>query len=273
MDIIVRGSVSPTTGGNAPQPAGELSFDTLHASVINSPSLNPSIQRVMLLMLDSANGDLAKAQANIEAWFNGGMERVAGWYKRKTQWVLLVIGLFIAVSMNVDTLKIANELYRHESLRAGVVAQASSVTKGGSINPELSEKALDTLEGLSLPIGWYLQNTTTDPPAVFCTFNEIVGHFPGWLLTALAISLGAPFWFDLLNKLITIRSTVKPREKSQETPSKDQLLSPSQATGGVITREEEPDDEDDVDGCDVSVKDSTPDEELPVSEGGVARYA
>lgn len=42
----------------------------------------------------------------------------------------------------------------------------------------------------------------------------------GLALTATAASLGAPFWFDLLNKFIVVRSTVKPHEKSQEEPSK-----------------------------------------------------
>jgi hypothetical protein len=39
-----------------------------------------------------------------------------------------------------------------------------------------------------------------------------------WLLTAMAISLGAPFWFDLLNKFMTARSTLKPTKP--EKPSK-----------------------------------------------------
>src|SRR4029079_5265748 len=43
----------------------------------------------------------------------------------------------------------------------------------------------------------------------------------GWLATALAVMLGAPFWFDVLNKFMVIRSTVKPREKSQEEGSED----------------------------------------------------
>ena len=34
----------------------------------------------------------------------------------------------------------------------------------------------------------------------------------GWLITAIAIMLGAPFWFDLLNKLVSLRSTLKPIE-------------------------------------------------------------
>ena len=51
--------------------------------------------------------------------------------------------------------------------------------------------------------------------------GHLQDHFFGWLLTALALSLGAPFWFDLLNKFIVVRSTVKPKEKSQEDKSKD----------------------------------------------------
>ena len=45
----------------------------------------------------------------------------------------------------------------------------------------------------------------------------------GWLLTAFAVCLGAPFWFDVLNKFIVVRSTVKPREKSGvEAPKEPQ---------------------------------------------------
>jgi hypothetical protein len=29
----------------------------------------------------------------------------------------------------------------------------------------------------------------------------------GWLITAMAISLGASFWYDLLNKLLKLRGT------------------------------------------------------------------
>lgn len=38
----------------------------------------------------------------------------------------------------------------------------------------------------------------------------------GWLITALAVSLGAPFWFDLLNKIVRLRST-GPREPNKGT--------------------------------------------------------
>jgi hypothetical protein len=72
---------------------------------------------------------------------------------------------------------------------------------------------LTTLTGLGLPIGWNQQAIEAVP-------GRIPDDFPGWLLklagcllTACAVSLGAPFWFDMLNKIITARSTIKPQEK------------------------------------------------------------
>jgi hypothetical protein len=40
-------------------------------------------------------------------------------------------------------------------------------------------------------------------------FNLLKPHFFGFFLTGIAISLGAPFWFDLLNKLIKFRTSTK----------------------------------------------------------------
>ncbi len=47
-----------------------------------------------------------------------------------------------------------------------------------------------------IPIGWGDGSVT---------WKAITSHLPGWLLTALALSLGAPFWFDLLNKVVNVR--------------------------------------------------------------------
>jgi len=82
------------------------------------------------------------------------------------------------------------------------------------------KKAQCQLEGLGLPIGW---SNETDPRLNWnggTLGEQIQWHLLGWLLTALAISLGAPFWFDLLNKFIVVRSTVKPKEKSAEEKPK-----------------------------------------------------
>jgi hypothetical protein len=87
------------------------------------------------------------------------------------------------------------------------------------------------IKSLGLPIGWDTSNTDLFPPGrewKLLPKETDWGLIKNWLLkigglliTAFAISLGAPFWFDLLNKFMVVRSTVKPKEKSGEDTSKD----------------------------------------------------
>jgi hypothetical protein len=95
------------------------------------------------------------------------------------------------------------------------------------------QKNLREIEKLGLPIGWGCRDSRALPECVRFSLDPrewalFKGHgwewllkFFGWVLTAAAVSLGAPFWFDLLNKFMVVRSTVKPHEKSPEEKSED----------------------------------------------------
>jgi hypothetical protein len=62
----------------------------------------------------------------------------------------------------------------------------------------------------------------------------------GFMITALALSLGAPFWFDLLRKLVSIRTGgVKPEEKPQ-TASNTGDAPPTPAGKGPAFKESPP---------------------------------
>lgn len=202
------------------------------------------MQRAVLIALDQAKGDLEQARANLEAWYDSGMDRVSGWYRKNTQWILFAMGLVLAVALNIDTIRIARSLYEDEGMRAVVVAEAEAAveaahaTEGESTAVEALRRYLGCPDGgarqgmscaqtrladLGLPMGWNAhvwpwQLERTELPRAFGLF---LVSLAGWLLTALALTLGAPFWFDLLNKIMIIRSTVKPHEKSPEEASED----------------------------------------------------
>ena len=54
----------------------------------------------------------------------------------------------------------------------------------------------------------------------------------GWLITAFAISLGAPFWFDLLNKMMQVRNTVRiPISSGKSTDPSGQVETNTKAVG------------------------------------------
>ena len=51
----------------------------------------------------------------------------------------------------------------------------------------------------------------------------------GWLITAFAVSMGAPFWFDLLNKFVNIRASGKAPEEEPKAPK--EVPAPKEAGG------------------------------------------
>lgn len=243
MDVVARGPVAPAVAAPSTD-AVPLSIDSLRASVLSME--NASVRRALLAAIDMAQGDLARAQANIEAWFNSCMDRVSGWYKRRTQLVLLVIALGVTITANVNTLTIAEHLYRDDASREVLVAQAGTVGRDGTLQQQQVQQLYTRLDSLNLPIGWdgVGREVRRTPPeegsparlwynlwnnAFWDSFHQNPWQSPvypllGWLVTAFAVSLGAPFWFDLLNKVMVIRSTVKPHEKSPEEASEDRQL-------------------------------------------------
>ena len=291
MDMAARG---PDTDVVTSDPSGPiLSLESVRLNVANLK--NQALQRVLLSAIDAAQGDINQAEANIESWYNSGMDRVSGWYKRSTQWIIFAIGLLTAVGMNINTVTIADYLFRDETARAAIVARAEKVeTIPGSSSANYSEVKQE-LESMNLPLGWsegWGAPKRGKPTSEVGRWNNWVAPILGWLLTALAATMGAPFWFDLLNKVTVIRSTVKPHEKSGEEASEDRQIKkeivmegktaasaqPSLATpASAPLRPPQPsipptprDAESRLDGCDLPITSDTPDENLPPAQGGVA---
>lgn len=265
-------------------------------------------------VLNQGQKDLEEVRASFEAWYNDAMDRVAGWYKRRNTFVLVGLGLAVAIATNTDSIQVALSLWNNPALRSATVAAADRYVKnynpqqsalqnlqaagnsGGAQKPQAPttqspastnpattgqttanqppansppaagnaqqtanpqsggstqgsgaatgsqaagssstgvaestpisagdvKKALDDLnsqlQGLQLPIGWA---SAPDPRAFPSEFPGYLYRILGWLFTAAALSLGAPFWFDVLNKFMVVRSTIKPQEKSKDEASKD----------------------------------------------------
>ena len=250
-------------GRNLPSYIPSRSFAVALMDVLNTSTTqiaNPRVQRAVQLAIDAAHGNLDQARQNVEAWYDSSMDRVSGWYKRSTQWVIFAIALVIAsVSMLAP---IADYLYRHEAVRSTIVETVKK-TAGTAGSEATYGQAMEQLKDLHLPIGWTsTPDTSSTGPGTWAYVRPLIG----WLITAFAATLGAPFWFDLLNKIMVIRSTVKPHEKSGEEGSEDRKATATAASGpGAAAAQESA-----ADPCRVGGGAATPDERLPAAEGGVA---
>jgi hypothetical protein len=198
-------------------------FSQVEASVANLPP-GPARDSLTAFVTHAA-GDMTALQSRIETWFDDAMDRVSGVYKRRSQLYLFVIGIAVAVSLNVDSFAIIRTLSMDDNARAAMVALAQSTVepKPGATQAEketAAKEALKQLKTLPLPIGW------TDPlakagqersawrlfldkfrPAGGGTWRgEGVWAAVGWLLSGVAASLGAPYWFALLQQVLGLRN-------------------------------------------------------------------
>lgn len=175
-----------------------------------------------LINVAQAQGE--RLQQNIEQWFNDSMTRCGGWYKRWTQKVLLGIAIVVVVGANVDTLMLAKRFMRDNALRASIVTAAEETIQNDAANPTKDDQArqdfLKEADKLSLPLGWV--SNAADPYKA----DQIPDTKLGWLMklfglaiSIFAISLGAPFWFDILSKVVNLRgSGTPPGETKKSAP-------------------------------------------------------
>jgi hypothetical protein len=200
----------------------------LRASVDRLPS--GKLREVLGGTLTRAGADLDRWREGIEAWFDDKMDRVSGWYGRRTRWWIFIYGILIVLVLNADTALIARTLWGDATLRDAIVAQAQPVAAAGGTQEDCEDpgpacvaQQLENLKALDLPLGWpdlqvgdWDQSAYQDEARVPHDGPEVVLKILGLVVTAAALTLGAPFWFDLLNKITNFRVSGPPPKRSTD---------------------------------------------------------
>jgi hypothetical protein len=247
---------------------------------------NDDVKRMLRVLWEESGRNVEKLKENVEVWFNNAMDRVSGWYKRKSQLTNFIIAIVIATWLNIDSEAIARRLSTDSTLRTALAAQAAEYAKQASdkvaqpaqpaagagqqapggqpqaadaseqtARDEFEERkkavndSIDEIQNLGLPIGWLdpeKEKKKAEERAKEGRATPVIDsglpvwpgwplnkqalegwgkllpvHGFGWLFTAIAASLGAPFWFDMLNKIITIRSSGKAPEEKPKSPKEE----------------------------------------------------
>jgi hypothetical protein len=174
-------------------------------SAIDLKIKNRQLNNFLNGVIDQTSGDLGRVRDELAAWFDNGMDRVSGAYKRKTQAWSLVIALMMIASLNVSAIDIGRVLWQQPTISRTIAANP---------NQTLAEalKQLDELGNAGIPIGWTEANR-----ARFCSTRGIWTAL-GWVVTAIATLFGAPFWFDALQRIVRLRSAgPSPSEKRPDS--------------------------------------------------------
>ncbi len=185
--------------------------------------------------------DVLQFQQEVALWFDRSMDRASGVYKRNAKAVAIVLGCLLAIVTNTDTLHMVTRMAKDPTLRATYSQVASELV---STNPnalscltsqidQLTQGQCLTIEGVNvdtlrqaieqttnLPIGWSSINWQEQwQPSLQGSVLNAVKLFVGWLVSGIAISMGAPFWFNLLNKVLNVRSSGNLPARQSDNPA------------------------------------------------------
>lgn len=189
---------------------------------------NEGLTKTLLAIMGEGPDDAAALEDAVRIWYDTVMDRISGWYKRRSQFVLFLVGLFYAIVMNIDALQLSQRLWSDAVLTAQLVQKAGdakppappAVAADGSAGTAQARQAKAQAQELqTLPIGWPSARfdgiTNAGPFAKALLFALI-----GWIATAFAASLGSPFWFEGVGWLLALRGTgAKPAAETTAAPA------------------------------------------------------
>jgi hypothetical protein len=180
------------------------------------------VRTTLLNLLRHVNLDDPEAaraiHQRIENWFNEAMDRTAARYQRFAQVITCTIAFIICIALNADSLRVAQVLWSSPSVRAHLVSEATSTVP----HPQHAPSRIEIEDQIGSLLGW-----SDDLREAHLDLDEWAGwegllrwciphRLAGWLLTTVAVSFGAPFWFDTLNRVVRLRMT-EPKPASAET--------------------------------------------------------
>jgi len=232
-------------------PVSAMSFDLMASRVEEAKTISPDLARLMDRLfpqtaqmsapgvsygLEDYVNKVQEYRANVEKWFDNVMTQASFWYKENALAWAFSIGLVLSIVFNIDTINITQKLWREPTIRQALVAQAATYEPGeGTANIAQVPGYFDSL---AMPMGWTTVpaedasacNSRITPQGQFSFWVggecrllvnvPVVTDIGGWLLkllgfviSAFAARQGAPFWYDVLKKLINLREATKPKEE------------------------------------------------------------
>lgn len=220
-------------GGDLPELSGEV--DDIRKQ--GQQFLQQVLERVKGTQLEApvraaivrAQGDIDRFRAAIEEWFDARMDALSRLYRSWSRWIMLGVALVVAFVFNVNPVRTVDALRKDASLAQATVDQAAAFVKTVSGNLDVCAATADAPTATTVAGEATTTASPTEriqqcyqsvqsavargrqlpPPLDFDGLFKGQGswwsYVLGGLLGAIAISFGAPFWFDVLRRVMSLR--------------------------------------------------------------------
>jgi hypothetical protein len=166
----------------------------------------------------TSNEDLS----NVQRWFIDVMDQASGIYRVRTLMMVAVVSTMIVLGTNFDAIEIANHAVHKSLVQKAFEAEVGEIAKRLYEDPKnqgIDEFDIDLAQrsaenraerGMIFPIGWTIDRSSSWIEQIRQNPSAFLSKITGLVTSILALMIGAPFLFDLLNRYMVIRLTIKP---------------------------------------------------------------
>jgi len=144
--------------------------------------------------------NIADLRTRTTAYFTGLMDQAADTFRARARSFVIMLSIGITLLLGTDSIQLAETLWTNVELRTIAAAQADAVVAEGGTNADLSD-LLDDLGQFPFKIGWWQTQEFPKSPDVVAWALFIFWKALGLGITAVAVSQGASFWYDVLKKV------------------------------------------------------------------------
>jgi hypothetical protein len=191
----------------------------------------PNLHKTCLALIAQSQGDYQKLLSTTDGWFEAQMDRVTGWYKRQAQFILIAIALLVVSFTGIDSIEVAKRLYLDPEMRTAIVQPVVDTVQSAAASPPPSLQQPSPAGGppavtasaaqetaVAQTLDQVLQSTSLAQITHLSLnpFSNWPHHTIGMILTLIALSLGGPFWFDLLSLFVNVRATGRRPDRSDQ---------------------------------------------------------
>jgi len=193
----------------------ELTFAEIRQSITKIE--NQELRTTLVSLINTTSDGYQAFEKDVSDWFDASMQRVSGKFKRLQQGRSFLIGLCLVVTLNIDAVRLTEKIMRDDELRSELLAQVELIAAGSKEFSDIQNGANGTppcdlacVQGktdelAAVAIGW--EDAKLAPDLEDSPLHTILMMLLGWFIAAASVVPGAPFWFDLLQRFVNVRST------------------------------------------------------------------
>jgi len=158
------------------------------------------------------------AYDRFQRWFGSAQDRAEQWFQIHARIVTIVAAILVTLLLQLDTVEIYYKLRDEPKLVEALVKSTPGVLEQGGAVLDQNAAAASSQENRAkafADLTQQMKNTGFDvvPQRWLGRWSNeggiwLFNHFCGLLLTAALLTLGAPFWFNLLKNLTNLRPAV-----------------------------------------------------------------